>query len=156
MQRLEQVLACAEAGLSVQACANAVRGDAVGLAAAMRWVGRRLLWGRDLLSKAVTMLPVLGGCPPTLAGVQQRLALAAPADSCTAPTPVSPPPPPSAPSPVTPTLPTPELVLVRLRALLAAQLPQLTSPFGFRHRGGARAAQQERLQQQMGADPPPA
>ena len=128
---IEQVVAAAEgtgAGApSLQSCADALRPDPVTLPSAMRWVRRRLARVRPLLQVAVSMAPQhLLGCPPTIAGVRQRLGLVSVQDCA----------------------------LVRLRGLLARHLPALAYPVGFRHRAVLGGEDSAALQQHMGPDPP--
>lgn len=74
LSQIEQVVVAAEHASSLQACANALRPDAVSLPSALRWVRRRLTAVRSLLAIVVPMVPQLfEGCPPTITAVRQRL-----------------------------------------------------------------------------------
>ena len=128
---IEQVVAAAEgtgAGTpSLQSCADALRPDPVTLPSAMRWVRRRLVRVRPLLRVSVSMAPQhLQGCPPTIAGLRQRLGL----DSVLG------------------------CALVRLRGLLERHLQALAFPLGFGHRAALGGETEDRLQQHLGPDPP--
>ncbi len=145
LAELERVVQAAEQAPSQQACADALRPDAVSLPSALRWLRRRLQPTHALLLSAVTLLPqLLQGCAPTIAALRLRLqevsapAVASPREADAAPAP--------APAPVP--------VLERLRALLALQLPALGRPLGFRHRCAAAARPAGSFQQHMGPDPP--
>lgn len=71
---IERVVAAAEGARSLEACADALRGDSVSLPSALRWVRRRLRAVRVLLQVAVGLLPQhLLGVRPTIAGVRERL-----------------------------------------------------------------------------------
>ena len=131
LQGIEQVVAAAEgtgAGApSLQSCADALRPDPVTLPSAMRWLRRRLVRVRPLLRVAVSMAPQrLLGCPPTIAGLRERLGAVSGQDCA----------------------------LVRLRELLARHLPTLAFPLGFGHRAGRGGEEGAGLQQHMGPDPP--
>ena len=74
LAQIEQVAGAAERASSLQACADALRPDAVTLPSALRWVRRRLTCVRSLLSIVVPMVPQLfEGCAPTIVAVRQRL-----------------------------------------------------------------------------------
>lgn len=128
---IEQVVAAAEgtgAGApSLQSCADALRPDPVTLPSALRWLRRRLVRVRPLLRVAVSMAPQrLQGCPPTIAGLRERLGAVSGLDCA----------------------------LVCLRELLARHLPALAFPLGFGHRAGCGGEEGGGLQQHMGPDPP--
>ena len=63
--------------LSLEAAVEAVRPaavpDAVTLPSALRWLRRRLVSVRAALLAAVTLVPALSECQPTLAAVRERL-----------------------------------------------------------------------------------
>ena len=125
---IEQVVAAAQCASSLEGCADALRPDPVTLPSALRWLRRRLARVQTLLMIAVATAPqVLQGCPPTIAGLRQRLGVVSLLDS----------------------------VLTRLRDLLAEHLPALAFPLGFRYRHGPGGEAETGLQQHMGPDPPP-
>ena len=128
LPEIEQVVAAAQGASSLEACADALRPDPVSLPSALRWLRRRLARVQPLLLIAVAMAPqCLLGCPPTIAGLRQRLGVVSLLDS----------------------------VLIRLRDLLAEHLPALAFPLGFRCRPDRGGEAQAGLQQHMGPDPPP-
>jgi hypothetical protein len=72
---IEQVVVAVEQARSVEAAADALRGDPVTLTSAIRWVRRRVRPVRALLRTVVGLLPhSLLGCAPTIAAVRVRLA----------------------------------------------------------------------------------
>lgn len=74
LTQIEQVAAAAERASSLEACADALRPDAVSLPSALRWMRRRLTCVLSLLSLVVPMVPqLLQGCPPTICGLRERL-----------------------------------------------------------------------------------
>ena len=74
LSQIEAVVAATEGASSLQACANALRPDPVGLPGALRWVRRRLTVVRSLLAIVVPMVPqLLQGCTPTITEVRVRL-----------------------------------------------------------------------------------
>ena len=127
LQGIEQVVAAAECAPGLQSCAEALRPDPVTLPSALRWLRRRLARVRPLLRVAVSMASQrLLGCPPTIAGLRERLGAVSGLDCA----------------------------LVRLRELLARHLPALAFPLGFGHRAGCSGETGAGLQQHMGPDPP--
>ena len=75
LAHIEEVVATVEQARSVEAAADALRADPVTLAAAVRWVQRRVAPVRQLLIIVVGLLPqYLMGCVPTIAGLRERLA----------------------------------------------------------------------------------
>ena len=71
---LEAVVALAEQASSVEAAANAVRGDPIELPGAVRWLRRRVRHVHRCLLLAIGMLPdVLAGCAATVTSVRARL-----------------------------------------------------------------------------------
>jgi hypothetical protein len=122
------VALAAENARSLEACADALRADAVSLPSALRWVRRRLRPVHLLLHVAVGLLPqLLSAVAPTIVAVRNRLVGVDPAT---------------------------ESVLVRLRELLAAHLPALAFPVGFGPRGGGGDRCDSGFQQHLGRDPP--
>lgn len=74
LAEIERVAAAAEAAHSLQACADALRPEPIGLPGALRWLRRRLDAVRTLLPIVVTLLPqLLQGCAPTIAAVRRHL-----------------------------------------------------------------------------------
>lgn len=77
LREVERVVATAEHAESREAAAGQVRpaeeAGAVTLPSALRWVRRRLTPVGAALLAAVTLLPELGGCAPTIAAVRERL-----------------------------------------------------------------------------------
>jgi hypothetical protein len=124
---IEHAVAAAEAAPSLEACADALRRDAVGLDSALRWLRRRLDPVRALLPLVLTLLPeALQGCAPSLAALRRHLGLGG------------------------------ECVLEHLRRRLGEVLGALASPLGFRRRGTGGGAAVRGPQQPMGPDPPAA
>ena len=80
LDEVEAVVDEVERAASVPAAAEALRPaddpDAVTSTTAMRWVRRRLRAVRAALVAAVTLLPDLAGCAPTLEAVRQALGVA--------------------------------------------------------------------------------
>ena len=71
---VERVVAVAQSARSLEAAADALRPDPVGLAGALRWVRRRVVPVRSALASAITLLPDrLGGCAPEIVAVRARL-----------------------------------------------------------------------------------
>jgi hypothetical protein len=71
---LEAVIAVAEQATSVEAAANAVRTDDIGLVGAIRWVLRRRNAVHANLLVLKGLLPErFAECPPTVAGFRRRL-----------------------------------------------------------------------------------
>ncbi|MCY4601545.1 MAG: hypothetical protein OXF27_16695 [Acidobacteria bacterium] len=71
---LEEAVAAAERAKSLEAAADAVRGDPVQLPGAMRWLRRRIRLVRRALAAAGALLPEpLAGCPPTVLAFRDRL-----------------------------------------------------------------------------------
>jgi hypothetical protein len=127
LQQAEAAVAAAEVAPSLQACADALRPDPVGLPSALRWLNRRVQPVLHVLALTVTLLaPLLPGCAPTLAALGSRLGVAA------------------------------GEVLTRLRQELAAHLPALAAPLGFDPRRPRRRGRAGALQQYPGPDPPAA
>jgi hypothetical protein len=77
LDELEHAFATAELAASHEQAAEALRPadarDAVGLPSATRWLHRRLVLVRGLLTVAVTLLPELSGSAPTVTEVRTRL-----------------------------------------------------------------------------------
>jgi len=74
LAEIERVAAAAEAAHSLQACADALRPEPIGLPGALRWLRRRLDAARTLLPIVVTLLPQrLQGCAATIAAVRRHL-----------------------------------------------------------------------------------
>lgn len=77
LREVEQVVVAAEGAASQEGAAGQVRPadvvDAVTLPSALRWLRRRLLPVRAALLTAVTLLPELLGCTPTIAALSERL-----------------------------------------------------------------------------------
>ncbi|MCC7099570.1 MAG: hypothetical protein IT500_08275 [Rubrivivax sp.] len=74
LAEIEQAAAAAETAASLQACADALRPQPIGLPGAMRWLRRRLDAVRTLLPIAVTLLPqLLQECAPTVAALRRHL-----------------------------------------------------------------------------------
>lgn len=74
LAEIEQVVAAAQAADSLQACADALRPEPIGLPGALRWLRRRLDAARTLLPIVVTLLPqLMQGCAPTIAAVRRHL-----------------------------------------------------------------------------------
>jgi hypothetical protein len=74
LTEIEQVAAAAEDASSLEACAQQLRPDPIGLPGALRWVRRRLTVVRTLLPLAVTLVPaLLQGCAATVTAVRQCL-----------------------------------------------------------------------------------
>lgn len=80
LAELEQVVEAAEGAASREAAVEEVRpasaADAVTLPSALRWLRRRLVAVHAALVAAVTLVPALAECPPTLAAVRERLEVA--------------------------------------------------------------------------------
>jgi len=77
LAELERVVEVVEASRSMEAAADTLRPDPIGLAGALRWVRRRVTAVHRVLAVAITLLPlVLTGCPPRLGAVRQRLGCA--------------------------------------------------------------------------------
>jgi hypothetical protein len=74
---LEAVVEVAERARSQEAAAEEVcpgeADDAVTLPSALRWLRRRVVPVRAALKAAVTLVPELAGCRPTLAAIRERL-----------------------------------------------------------------------------------
>lgn len=74
LAEIEQAAAAAESAPSLQACADALRPDPIGLPGALRWLRRRIEYVRALLPTVVALLPQqLQGCAATIADVRGRL-----------------------------------------------------------------------------------
>ena len=74
LAEIEDAVAAAERAKSLEAAADAVRGDAIELPGAMRWLRRRIRLVRRALAAAGVLLPeALAGCPPTVLAFRDRL-----------------------------------------------------------------------------------
>ena len=74
LSEIEQVVATVEQASSLEAAADALRSDPVPLASAVRWVRRRVVPVRGLLTVLVGLLPQwLLGCVPTMGALRGRL-----------------------------------------------------------------------------------
>ena len=77
LAEVEQVVESAEGAESREAAVDVVRpaeaADAVTLPSALRWLRRRLVAVHAALVAAVTLVPSLSGCAPTLGAVRERL-----------------------------------------------------------------------------------
>lgn len=77
LAEVEEVVAVAEGAKSQEAAVEvllpAAAANAVTLPSALRWLRRRVSAVRAALVAAVTLVPVLAECPPTLAAVRERL-----------------------------------------------------------------------------------
>jgi len=74
LAQIEAVVAVVESASSVEAAANALRLDDVMLAAALRWVRRRMRLVHTVLAVVVSLLPDLClGCSPTVQSLRIRL-----------------------------------------------------------------------------------
>lgn len=77
LSEVEAVVEAAEAATSQEAALEQVRPaaapDAVTLPAGLRWLRRWLSGVRAALLAAVTLVPVLAGCRPTLSALRERL-----------------------------------------------------------------------------------
>ncbi len=74
LAEIEQAAAAAQTAPSLQACADALRPEPIGLPGALRWLRRRIEYVRAVLPTIVALLPQqLQGCTPTLAGVRRHL-----------------------------------------------------------------------------------
>lgn len=74
LAEIEEVVLAAQQAPSLEACAQALRPDAVSLPAALRWLRRRLAPVRALASTAVGMLPhLLQGCQARVDALRERL-----------------------------------------------------------------------------------
>ncbi len=124
LAEIEQAALAAESAPSLEACADALRPEPIGLPGALRWLRRRSDYVRAVLPTVVALLPQqLQGCAPTITAMRRHLGVD-------------------------------QVLLRVLRAKLAAHLGALASPLGLRHRGAAGDAHGSRSQQHMGPDPP--
>lgn len=74
LAEIEQAAAAAESAPNLQACADALRPEPIGLPGALRWLRRRIDYVRAVLPTVVALLPQqLQGCAPTIAGVRRHL-----------------------------------------------------------------------------------
>ena len=77
LAEVEHAVEAVDDATSREAAAEAIRPaaapDAVTLPSALRWLRRRLVSVRAALLAAVTLVPVLLECPPTLSAVRERL-----------------------------------------------------------------------------------
>lgn len=74
LAEIEQAAFAAESAPSLQACADALRPEPIGLPGALRWLRRRIDYVRAVLPTAVALLPQhLLGCAPTIAGMRRHL-----------------------------------------------------------------------------------
>jgi len=74
LAEIEQAAAAAETAAGLQACADALRPEPIGLPGALRWLRRRITYVRAVLPTVVALLPLqLQGCAPTIAGVRRHL-----------------------------------------------------------------------------------
>lgn len=74
LAEIEEAAAAAESAPSLQACADALRPEPIGLPGALRWLRRRVEYVRAVLPTVVALLPQhLQGCAPTIAGVRRHL-----------------------------------------------------------------------------------
>lgn len=77
LAELEEVAEVAEGARSQEAAVEEVRpaaaGSTVTLPSALRWLRRRVVGVHAALVAAVTLVPALAECPPTLAAVRERL-----------------------------------------------------------------------------------
>jgi hypothetical protein len=78
LEAIEDTVATAETARSVEEAAERARPaeeeEAVTLAAAVRWVRRRLTWIHSLLATAIGLFPErFEGCAPTVASFRERL-----------------------------------------------------------------------------------
>lgn len=123
LAEIEQAVLAAESAPSLQACADALRPEPIGLPGALRWLRRRIEYVRAVLPTVVALLPQqLQGCAPTLTAMRRHLGV--------------------------------DAVLPHLRAMLAAHLLSLMTPFGMRDLGARGGVHGRRFQQRMGPDPP--
>ena len=123
LDAVEAVVVAAEGARSLEAAADELRGDAVELAGAMRWVRRRVRLVHAVLARVIGLVPErLAGCAATMVAVRGRLG----SDSA----------------------------LMKLRALVAAQLPMLPAPLGFPPLAIGLPGRKWAFQQSMGPDPP--
>jgi hypothetical protein len=80
LREVEQAVVAAEQAESREAAAGQLRpadeAEAVTLPSALRWLRRRLVPVRAALLAAVTLLPELAGCAPTVEAVRERLEVA--------------------------------------------------------------------------------
>ena len=80
LREVEQAVATAEQAESREAAAGQLRpadeAEAVTLPSALRWLRRRLVPVRAALLAAVTLLPELTGCAPTVGALRERLGVA--------------------------------------------------------------------------------
>jgi hypothetical protein len=77
LSEIEQVLITVEQAKSVEAAADALRSDPVTLTSAVRWVRRRVVPVRALLTILVGLFPqVLLGCTPSIGALRGRLSCA--------------------------------------------------------------------------------
>jgi hypothetical protein len=80
LSEVEQAVEVAEQAASLEAAVEVVRpaaaADAVTLPSALRWLRRRRVSIRVALLAAVTLVPALSQCQPTLAAVRERLGVA--------------------------------------------------------------------------------
>ncbi|HUX26850.1 MAG TPA: hypothetical protein VMV87_19815 [Burkholderiales bacterium] len=74
LSEIERVVATVEQARSLEAAADALRGDPVTLASAVRWVRRRVVPVRSLLTVLVGLFPQwFLGCVPTVGALRERL-----------------------------------------------------------------------------------
>lgn len=74
LSEIERVVATVEQARSLEAAADALRSDPVTLASAVRWVRRRVVPVRGLLTVLVGLLPQFFlGCAPTICALRERL-----------------------------------------------------------------------------------
>jgi hypothetical protein len=75
LQEIEQVVATYEQEKSLEATADALRGTSISFPSAVRWVRRRVVPVRVVLTTIVGLFPhLLLGCAPSLAALRERLA----------------------------------------------------------------------------------
>lgn len=74
LAEIEQAALAAESAPSLEACADALRPQPIGLPGALRWLRRRIGYVRAVLPTVVALLPQhLQGCAPTIAGIRRHL-----------------------------------------------------------------------------------
>lgn len=73
LAELEQVVIAAEQATSLEAVANRVRTDDIGLAGALRWTRRRIQQVHLVLRALITVIPAFAGCQPTVGAFRHWL-----------------------------------------------------------------------------------